>query len=192
MPRTRTLIDEGLVGRLYRKANAERWGVTLALFAEALERSATQAQSGRTPAESVGFDLERYLGSLHLEDLALACACAAGHDAAWEHFILEFRPALYRAADAIDPSGGARELADSLYGELYGLKDRGGAPSDAVSLLSRTEQSRHVAARHPVTAPRRSAARAPPSRTAAGRGVSGAAGLGALRRRIRIDGGSSR
>ena len=123
MPRTRTLIDEGLAGRLYRKANAERWGVTLAVFAEALERSATQAQGGMTP---VGFDVERYLGSLHLEDLALACACGAGHDAAWEHFILEFRPALYRAAGAIDPSGGARELADSLYGELYGLKERGG------------------------------------------------------------------
>ncbi|MGH9386889.1 MAG: RNA polymerase sigma factor, partial [Vicinamibacterales bacterium] len=49
-------------------------------------------------------------------------ACAAGHEAAWEHFVLEFRPALYRAADAIDASGAARELADSLYADLYGLR----------------------------------------------------------------------
>ena len=32
---------------------------------------------------------------------------------------MEFRPVLYRAADAIDRSGGAREVADALYGELY-------------------------------------------------------------------------
>lgn len=120
MPR----IDDSLAGRVFRKARAERWDVPLAAFADALARSATQAQAGKTAAS---FNLERYLESLHLEDLALACACAAGHDAAWEHFILEYRPALYRAADAIDPTGGAREVADSLYAELYGLKDSGGA-----------------------------------------------------------------
>ena len=70
--------------------------------------------------------IEKYCESLHLEDLALACACAEGSDAAWEHVIREYRPALYRAADAIDPSGGARELADSLYAELFGLTERDG------------------------------------------------------------------
>jgi RNA polymerase sigma-70 factor (ECF subfamily) len=69
---------------------------------------------------------ERYLASLHLEDLALACACEAGHDAAWEHFILEHRPLLYRAADGLAPGGAARELADSLYGELFGLTEKEG------------------------------------------------------------------
>ncbi len=39
----------------------------------------------------------------------------------------EFRPSLYRAADAIDPGGGAREAADALYAELYGLKNKDGA-----------------------------------------------------------------
>ena len=34
---------------------------------------------------------------------------------------------LYRAADAIDPGGGAREAADALYAELYGLKNKDGA-----------------------------------------------------------------
>jgi RNA polymerase sigma factor (sigma-70 family) len=33
---------------------------------------------------------------------------------------------LYRAADAIDPAGGARDLADSLYGELFGVTERQG------------------------------------------------------------------
>jgi RNA polymerase sigma-70 factor (ECF subfamily) len=67
--------------------------------------------------------VERYCSSLHLEDLALACACTAGHDEAWEHFVREYRPLLYRAADAIDSSGGARDLADSLYADLFGLQN---------------------------------------------------------------------
>jgi RNA polymerase sigma factor (sigma-70 family) len=40
---------------------------------------------------------------------------------AWETFVREYRPLLYRAADALDRSGGAREIADSLYADLYGL-----------------------------------------------------------------------
>ena len=106
----------GNVAKLHREAAADRWGVTPEMFAAALERSAAKAFDGRTPSTA---DLERYYRSLHLADLALACACMAGHDAAWDHFVAEFRPALYRAADAIDRSGSAREAADALYGELY-------------------------------------------------------------------------
>lgn len=53
------------------------------------------------------------------KDLELARACEAGDPEAWDRFVTEFRPILYRAADAIDRSGAAREIADSLYGELY-------------------------------------------------------------------------
>lgn len=55
-------------------------------------------------------------------DLDLARRCAAGEPAAWDRFVREYRPVLYRAADALDPNGGARDLADSLYAELYGIK----------------------------------------------------------------------
>jgi RNA polymerase sigma factor (sigma-70 family) len=48
--------------------------------------------------------------------------CEAGDERAWETFVREYRPLLYRAADALDPTGGAREIADSLYAELYGIK----------------------------------------------------------------------
>jgi RNA polymerase sigma factor (sigma-70 family) len=61
----------------------------------------------------------------HAADLDLARRCAAGEPAAWDRFVLEYRPVLYRAADALDRSGGARELADSLYAELYGLEAGG-------------------------------------------------------------------
>jgi RNA polymerase sigma-70 factor, ECF subfamily len=116
-------IDGQLVERLYRQAHAERWRVPLDRFARVLEASAARAFSGRAPdAEAVG----RYLASLHLEDLALACACAGGDEQAWEHFVLVQRPLLYRAADSLDPGGGARDLADSLYADLFGLGDHAG------------------------------------------------------------------
>ena len=104
------------ISRLHRDSGAERWGVTQEVFAQALDRSTAKAFAGRTPTPS---EVERYHASLHLKDLALACACAEGRDDAWDHFVAEFRPALYRAADAIDRTGGARELADAIYGELF-------------------------------------------------------------------------
>lgn len=116
-------MDEARAARLYREAGAGRWSLPPAAFAEALARSAAKAFGGRTPAPD---DLDRYLATLHLPDLALASACALGQDEAWDHFVAEFRPALYRAADAVDPGGGAREVADALYADLYGIKERDG------------------------------------------------------------------
>lgn len=116
-------IDKSLADRLHRRAEAERWQVQANLFTEVLEASANRAFAGKSPSPG---EVRRYLESLHLEDLALAAACASGHEAAWEHFVREHRPVLYRAADAIDRAGGARDLADSLYAELFGLEERGG------------------------------------------------------------------
>lgn len=59
---------------------------------------------------------------LYAEDLALARACEAGDEAAWERFVREYQPVLQRAAQALDPSGGARETADALFGELFARK----------------------------------------------------------------------
>ena len=112
-------VDTALAARLHARAGAERWALPVAAFARALERSAAKC-----PASA---DLGQYLDGLHLEDLALAAACEEGLDAAWEHFVREYRPALYRAAQAIDRSADARELADSLYAELFGVRDRGEA-----------------------------------------------------------------
>jgi RNA polymerase sigma-70 factor (ECF subfamily) len=97
-------IDAKVVERLYLRAGAAHWRVPRHRFTEALERAAEH-----------GADLT----ALHLADLALACACDEGDEAAWEHFIREYRPTLYRAADALDPAGAARDLADGIYGELF-------------------------------------------------------------------------
>jgi RNA polymerase sigma factor (sigma-70 family) len=63
------------------------------------------------------------VASPHASDLELARLCAGGDERAWERFVREYRPVLYRAADALDRTGAAREIADSLYGDLYGVRD---------------------------------------------------------------------
>jgi RNA polymerase sigma-70 factor (ECF subfamily) len=123
-PHSNIRVEPDLAARLYRQAGAGRWRLPQAAFTTALETSCAKAYAGADPSAR---EVARYLSSLHLDDLALACACALGDSAAWDHFVLEMRPGLYRAADALDPSGGARELADSLYGDLYGVDRRGGA-----------------------------------------------------------------
>jgi RNA polymerase sigma-70 factor (ECF subfamily) len=116
-------VDSALSERFYREANAGRWRVSPAAFAAVLDASCAKAFPGSRPTSG---EVSRYLSSLHLEDLALACACALGDAAAWDHFVVEMRPVLYRSADALDRSGAAREIADSLYADLYGVPQRGG------------------------------------------------------------------
>jgi RNA polymerase sigma-70 factor, ECF subfamily len=116
-------MDRALLDRLMSQARASEWKVPAEVFSNALERSAEKAFAGRTPSDS---ELDRYYDSLHLADLALACACAMGREDAWDHFVREFRPGMYRAADAMDPAGGAREVAQALYAELFGLKEKDG------------------------------------------------------------------
>lgn len=116
-------MDARRAERLYEKAQAGRWKLPIDVLTNALERSAEKAHGGKLPPDH---ELDRYFDALHLADLALACACAMGKDSAWDHFVTEFRPAMYRAADAMDPSGGAREVADALYAELFGLREKDG------------------------------------------------------------------
>ena len=116
-------LESALVARLHTQANATRWSVSQERFALALSASLVHARAG--VAAGTNIDAERYLGGLHLEDLALAVACIDGHDAAWEHFIAEHKSLLTRAAMAIDSASGS-ELADSLYGDLFGLQQKAG------------------------------------------------------------------
>jgi RNA polymerase sigma factor (sigma-70 family) len=71
----------------------------------------------------------------HSADLELAERCAAGDPAAWDRFVLEYRPVLYRAADALDRHGVAREVADSLYAELFGVRRSGDGEGERQSLF---------------------------------------------------------
>src|SRR5271156_6904001 len=70
--------------------------------------------------------IQAYLDSLNVADLALACACSEGNPAAWDFFMARFRPEICRAGRAIAGEAAGRELADSLYAELYGLREVAG------------------------------------------------------------------
>jgi len=119
-------LSHDLIQRLHTEARADRWSVPLPVFAAALAASLEAVQARNPGVKEERSAQEKYVRGLHLEDLALACACTAGHEGAWEHVIRELRPVLYRAADALDASGGARELADSIYADLYGTEERDG------------------------------------------------------------------
>ena len=98
-------------------------GACRAAFTAALETSCAKAFPGAEPAPR---ELSRYLKRC-TSKISRWPVRVPSVSAAWDHFVLEMRPGLYRAADALDPSGGARELADSLYADLYGVDQRGGA-----------------------------------------------------------------
>jgi RNA polymerase sigma factor (sigma-70 family) len=107
---------------LHAQSNAGRWNVSRDEFSCALYCSAEHHFVDGIPS---GEGLEIFLRGLHLEDLALACALRLGYEPAWEEFVARYRPLLYAAARAIVASAGearARELADSLYADLYGVK----------------------------------------------------------------------
>lgn len=114
-------LAPAVLARAFERARAEQWGLDLAAFSRVIEASAARAAADDGPA----FDADRYVESLHLDELALAAACAAGHERAWDHFVREYRPALYRAAAAIDADRG-REMADEFYAELFGVTDTAG------------------------------------------------------------------
>jgi len=117
--------NASLVRALHARSKCDRWGLPEQGFAEGLRRSA-EKRFGGSPCSAQ--ELEGYLNSLHLEDLALACACSLGIEPAWEFFMAHFRQDLRSAAGAMLRASGladdarAAELADSLYAELYGVR----------------------------------------------------------------------
>lgn len=114
-----------ILGQLFSQCPAERWQLSFSAFESALARSAAKRFAGSSPSVS---QLQEYFSALHLDDLALACACAQGLPHAWEEFVAGYRSYLRTASAAIlrcstaDPA--AIEFADSLFADLYGLSDR--------------------------------------------------------------------
>jgi len=103
--------------RLHRRGNADGFGLTAADLGTALHRSVRAWNAEATPAA-----IDEYLDTLRADDFALALACTHGNERAWEGFIEKYRPVLYGAAHALThDEAGARELADSLWADLYGM-----------------------------------------------------------------------
>src|SRR6266852_6817880 len=121
-PITETVSElESVIVGLYEKSG--NFGLSREHFVAILGQIATKyLPAGASPQETA----ELY-ASLRVEDLALARACAAGLERAWEVFMSRYREKLYDIAAYIaKESSAARELADSLYADLYGTTTRDG------------------------------------------------------------------
>jgi len=114
---------EALMAELYQKSKGEELGLTRPQFDSVLGEIARKY----LPADAAHHDFRELYTSLRAEELVLARACAAGHEHAWEVFLTRYREKLYDVAGYITKeSSTARELADSIYAELYGTATRDG------------------------------------------------------------------
>ena len=88
-----------------------------------------------------------FCAALRLEELALARACAAGNERAWQDFISRYRQKLHSMALHITRDAAhAAELADSLFADLYGVNVRDGVRNSKLALLHRPWFARRLAA----------------------------------------------
>src|SRR5579864_2579476 len=110
-----------MLAELHAKAGCERIGLTRESFSTILCEVGTK-YGASSEAEARTFFL-----SLRVDELALARACAAGDNYAWEIFLTRYREKLYLSALRIArEDSAARELADTLYADLYGTTTREG------------------------------------------------------------------
>jgi RNA polymerase sigma-70 factor (ECF subfamily) len=116
-------VVNDLLADLHAKGGCEKIGLSRESFREILcEIGAKHA----TAATSEG-ELRTFFLSLRIDELALARGCVAGNDNAWEIFLTRFREKLYLSALRIArEDSAARELADTLYADLWGTNVRDG------------------------------------------------------------------
>lgn len=112
-------VRETIAAR-YGESGAARFGIAPEVF----ERWAAGAVAryGRGWSEREQRELA---AGLHVEELVLARACAAGDESAWRELMARFGAQMHHAAAQMtgDEAAGS-ELADSLYAELWGQPSR--------------------------------------------------------------------
>jgi RNA polymerase sigma-70 factor, ECF subfamily len=118
---------------LYERSGAAAYGLSAEQFAAILEeilRKHFSQHSSLGAAEQSAEKKADFCSALRLEELALARACAAGSEQAWQDFISRYRQKLHSMAMHITRDGAhAADLADSLFADLYGVNARDGVRS---------------------------------------------------------------
>ena len=114
-------VVNDLLAELHARSGCEKIGVARETLAAILcEVGSRQVACSET-------ELRTFFLSLRIDELALARACAAGSNPAWEIFLTRYREKLYLSALRIArEDSAARELADTLYADLYGTNTRDG------------------------------------------------------------------
>jgi len=112
-----------LLVELYAKSGAEKVGLTRESLAAILCEFGAKYVTVGTPEDEV----RTLFLALRVEELVLARACASGNNYAWELFLTRYREKLHLAALGIArEDSAARDLADTLYADLYGTSTREG------------------------------------------------------------------
>jgi RNA polymerase sigma-70 factor (ECF subfamily) len=115
-----SIVDD-LLAELHAKGGCDKIGLTRESFAVIL------CEVGTKHGATAETEIRTFFLSLRIEELALARACAAGSNSAWEIFLTRYREKLYLSALRIArEDSAARELADTLYADLYGTNIRDG------------------------------------------------------------------
>jgi RNA polymerase sigma-70 factor, ECF subfamily len=114
---------ESVLAELHARSGADGFGISPEQFSALIDEVAAKSLTDTAlPAATIEF-----CRTLRVEELVLARACAAGNERAWEAFLIRYRAKLYEVARQItreDSMG--RELADSVYADLFGTKMREG------------------------------------------------------------------
>jgi RNA polymerase sigma-70 factor, ECF subfamily len=135
---TPSALPFNLVQELWLAADGEGCGLTIEEFNSALVSVGAKLNhglpSGSHPDAS---QKAAFFRSLRLSELALAHSCALGREVAWQRFVGLYRSTLTQAAIAITGSATlGHDLADSLYSELYGLRQVDGQRSSPLATYS--------------------------------------------------------
>lgn len=124
--------EAALAAALYERSGAAAYGLNAEWFGAILDeilRKYFLAHRNTGPGvEDITADRKAdFCAALRLEELALARACAAGNERAWQDFIHRYRQRLHSMALHITRDAAhAAELADSLFADLYGINARDG------------------------------------------------------------------
>ena len=127
-----------LLQELWLTAEAKACGLTQEEFGIALATIGAKFNHGFPPdTHSNSAQRATFFRSLRLSELALAQACALGYETAWQRFLDLYRAPLTQAAIAITGSATlGHDLADSLYSELYGLRQVDGKRNSPLASYS--------------------------------------------------------
>ena len=121
-PEIRAAVSARL-DELFARSGAISFGITKPEFEGCLQAIAAKY----LPSDTSRREAEEFVSTLRVEEIVLTRACVAGHERAWEQFMARFRELLYDSALGIAKEASqAKDLADSLYADLYGLNERDG------------------------------------------------------------------
>src|SRR5918997_1844610 len=123
-PNVEQVLRAGALRLLARAADAR------SLDADALGarlRAVTGKYLLRDEPNATAEKIDKFLDALRADDLCLVVACERGDERAWGDLMNQFRATVLSAARSASPNeDAAEELAQSVWAELYGLRERAG------------------------------------------------------------------